>query len=144
LDVYDTYRSAVALEIVDGGFMEDIDIAGIRAKNTGNAIFVRLGHRNKKKPAGSLRGVRIRDMVVDVPPGRPDAGYDFEGPEVTAPHNLFPASITGLPGHPVQDLLLENIDIVFGGGGRCERACIPLDSLDRVPEHPADYPEFSM
>jgi len=144
LDIYDTFRSAVALEIVDGGFMEDVDIAGIRAKNTGNAIFIRLGHRNKKKPVGSLRQVSIRDMIVEVPGGRPDAGYDFEGPEVPEPHNLFPASIVGLPGYPVQQVSLENIEIIFGGGGRRERACVPLDSLGRVPERPADYPEFSM
>ncbi|MCC7503958.1 MAG: glycoside hydrolase family 28 protein [Saprospiraceae bacterium] len=144
LYVYDTYRSAIALEIVDGGFIENVDIARVRAVNTGNALFIRLGHRNQKGKPGAIRGIRIRDLDVQVPAGRPDAGYAFEGPPVEEPHNLFPASITGLPGHPVHDVRLENIRIRFAGGGRPETACVPLDSLDRVPERPADYPEFSM
>ena len=47
ISVYDTYRSAIALEAVDGGILEDIDISHVTATNTGNAIFIRLGHRNK-------------------------------------------------------------------------------------------------
>ncbi len=144
LQIADTYRSAIALEIVDGGFMENIEVSDILAKNTGNAIFIRLGRRNLEKPAGSIRHIRIHDVTVEVPTGRPDAGYAFEGPEVTEPHNLNPASITGLPGHPVRDVTLENIHIRFGGGGARERACVSPDSLDQVPERPADYPEFSM
>lgn len=144
LKVFDTYRSAVALEVVDGGFMENIEISNIEAKNTGNALFIRLGHRNKNGTPGTLRNVRIHDITVEVPNARPDAGYAFEGPEVTEPHNLLPSSITGLPGHPVRDVSLENIVIRFGGGGTRERAYLPLDSLDRVPERPHDYPEFSM
>lgn len=144
LKVYDTYRSAVALEIVDGGFMEDIEVSHVEAKNTGNAVFIRLGHRNKNGAVGSIRNIRIHDITVEVPNGRPDAGYPFEGPEVKEPHNLIPSSITGLPGHPVRDVSLDNIVIRFGGGGRRERAHVPPDSLDRVPERPHDYPEFSM
>jgi polygalacturonase len=49
LTIYDTYRSAVALESIDGGFLENIDIENIIEKNTGNAIFIRLGKRNEKK-----------------------------------------------------------------------------------------------
>lgn len=144
LVIYDTYRSAIALEIVDGGFIEDIDIARIKAYHTGNAIFIRLGHRNQKGEAGRVKGIRIRDIFVEVPAGRPDQGYAFEGPEVTEPHNLFPSSISGLPGHPVKDVSLRNIHIRFAGGGRPEQAFLSLDSLARVPERPSDYPEFSM
>ena len=144
LEVYDTYRSAVAIEIVDGGFLENIDIGHINARNTGNAVFVRLGHRNTKTEPGTLRNVRIHDITVEVPEHRPDEGYDFPGPEVTEPHNLIPSSITGIPGHPVQDVTLENINIIFGGGGKKSNAEVPLTALDKVPERPANYPEFSM
>lgn len=144
LKVFDTYRSAVALEIVDGGFMENIEVSDIVAKNTGNAIFIRLGHRYKERPVGSIRNIRLHDITVEVPDTRPDAGYAFEGPEVTEPHNLFPSSICGLPGHPVQQVSIENILIRFGGGARRDRAFISPDSLDLVPERPHAYPEFSM
>ena len=144
LRIADTYRSAVALEIVDGGTMENIEISDIQAKNTGNAIFVRLGHRNQKGDIGTLRNISLHDITVEVPTGRPDAGYAFEGPEVATPHNLIPSSISGLPGHPVRHIRLENILLRFGGGGQPERAQVPLHALDSVPERPADYPEFSM
>jgi hypothetical protein len=52
--------------------------------------------------------------------------------------------VTGLPGHPVQNVKLENIEIVYPGGGDKNVACIAIDSLAKVPENPAGYPEFSM
>lgn len=144
LKIYDTYRSAIALEIVDGGTLEDVTIKKIRAKNTGNAIFLRLGHRNQRVPPGQFRRVRISDVRVAVPAGKPDAGMVLEGPPVEKPHNLHPSSITGIPGHPIQDVVLKNIRITFAGGGKPAVAYIPSDSLHLIPECLKDYPEFSM
>jgi hypothetical protein len=60
------------------------------------------------------------------------------------PYNLIPSSIVGLPGHPVKDVVLENIDISYGGRSNKEIAFIPLDRINLVPENPTNYPEFSM
>jgi len=144
IKIYDTYRSAIALESVDGGTLEDITIENIKATNTGNAIFIRLGHRKTEAAIGKVRKIRISNVKVEVPAGKPDKGYEMEGPEVRAPHNIFPASITGLPGHPVEDVILENISITYGGGGNKQVAHFSLDSLQKVPENAGDYPEFSM
>ena len=144
LMVHDTYRSAVALESVDGCTFKDVRIENIRATNTGNAIFLRLGHRNLRAPIGQMEDIVIRDVKVDVPVGAPDAGYEIPGPPVEQPHNLIPSSITGLLGHPVRNVLLEDVEIVYAGGGKPERANIPVSELSRIPEHERDYPEFSM
>lgn len=141
LEVYDTARSAIALESVDGAIIENVDIAHVRATNTGNAIFLRLGHRDAKSPVGALRNVQISDVTVEVPPDQPDLKYPFPCPPVRAPHNLFPSSIVGLPEHPVQNVTLRDITIRYAGGGRRERAQVPFD---RVPEQAGRYPEFSM
>lgn len=53
---------------------------------------------------------------MEVPGKKPDKGYPMEGPEVQYPHNVFPASITGIPDHPVKNVLLENIEITYEGG----------------------------
>ncbi|QDA61633.1 glycoside hydrolase family 28 protein [Hymenobacter jejuensis] len=143
LTVYDTFRSAIALETVDGAFLEDIDIQNVTAKNTGNAIFLRLGHRKGEAP-GTLRRVYIGNVKVQVPAGKPDKGYEIEGPVFKEPHNVNPSSITGLPGHPVQDVTLENIDITYEGGNSKTLAYASLDSLAAVPERTPNYPEFSM
>lgn len=142
--IYDTYRSAIALESVDGGTLEDVTVENVLAKNTGNAIFIRLGHRKMEAPIGKVKDIVIKNVKVEVPAAKPDKGYEMEGPPVMYPHNVFPASITGLPGHPVENVTLENIKVVYEGGGNKQVAQFALDSLPKLPENASDYPEFSM
>ncbi|HEY4150043.1 MAG TPA: glycosyl hydrolase family 28 protein [Chitinophagaceae bacterium] len=144
IKVYDTYRSAVALECVDGGQVEDIDIRNVKATNTGNAIFIRLGHRNTDSVIGRLRHVYFGNITAEIPRGKPDKGYRTEGPPLKYPHNVFPASITGLPGHPVEDVVLENIKMVYEGGASKDTAYVGLDALNTITENVPGYPEFSM
>lgn len=171
LDIYDTYRSAIALEAVDGGTIDGIDIRRIRARNTGNAIFIRLAHRNKDAVYSSVKNIFIRDIQVYVPAGKPDAGYETEGPLLKYPpgtkpgepisvspwndsypdpkairyqHNVFPSSIAGLPGHDIENVQLENIEITYAGGGDKNVNYFPVDSVHLLTEAEKDYPEFSM
>ena len=144
MKIYDTYRSAIALESVDGGIMEDVRVEDVVATNTGNALFVRLGHRNQKSPPGSIRDVVIKGLRVEVPAGKPDKGYEMEGPAIDGAHNFFPASIVGIPDHPVEGIRLEDVEIVYKGTEDKGVAFVGVDSLGRVPEHEQDYPEFSM
>ncbi|MBC7399406.1 MAG: right-handed parallel beta-helix repeat-containing protein [Mucilaginibacter sp.] len=146
LVVYDTYRSAIALETVDGAFMENIDIRNVVARNTGNAIFIRLGHRNKDERYSSIKHVYISDVKADIPNAKPDIGYPLEGPppKPIIPRNLNPAVIAGIPGHAIEDVTLENIDIAYGGGGDKKMAYISTDSLNTVKENIPGYPEFTM
>ncbi|MBX3735762.1 MAG: glycoside hydrolase family 28 protein [Candidatus Didemnitutus sp.] len=144
LAIHDTYRSAVALETVDGGVLEDICISRIQARHTGNALFLRIGQRNTAKAPGTLRHVVIEDLDVDVPATKPDAGYPHEGPPLKLPVNVIPSSIAGLPDRPVEDVVLRNIVIRYAGGGDPTRAAVPLDALGTVPEKRENYPEFSV
>ncbi|QEC78547.1 glycoside hydrolase family 28 protein [Mucilaginibacter ginsenosidivorax] len=145
LVVFDTYRSAIALETVDGAYLTDVNISHVKGKNIGNAIFIRLGHRNKDERYSTINNILIDDVKADVPNAKPDIGYPVEGPPPkVAPHNLVPASITGLPDHLVQNVTLKNIEIMYGGNARKEIAFIPTDSLSHVIENPAGYPEFTM
>jgi polygalacturonase len=144
LRIHDTFRAAIAIESVDGAAIDGVDISDVQATNTGSAIFIRLGHRNKAGEPGSIRNVRISDVTVEIPATPPDANYPHPGPPVRAPHNLFPSSITGLPGHPVGNVSLKNITITFAGGGSRDVAEVPLDRLSSIPEQSERYPEFSM
>lgn len=145
LTVYNTYRSAIALESVDGGGIEYVDIQNVTAKNTGNAIFIRLGHRNQDDRWSTIQHIYISNVKAEIPAGKPDMGYPMEGPPPKVPpHNLVPSSITGLPGHPVKDVMLENIDIVYGGGAQKQVAEISLSKLNDVTENAVGYPEFTM
>ncbi len=143
IKIFDTFRSAIALECVDGGLIENINISNINAVNTGNAIFIRLGHRDGQIP-GIVKNILIKDVKVQVPFGRPDIAYDMRGPEVDFFHNPFPSSIAGIPGHNIENVVLENIEINYPGRASKGMAYVPLSRLDQVPEKEKSYPEFSM
>ena len=144
ITVYDTFRSAIAIESVDGGILEDVDVQNITAKNTGNAIFIRLGHRNKDEVYSQLRRIHISNIKAEIPLEKPDKGYPMEGPEPDFAHNVFPSSITGIPGHPVENVRIENVELIYTGGAKKEIACLPADSLSKILEQISEYPEFSM
>lgn len=141
--VRDTFRSAVAIESVDGAVVENVLVDSVVAVNTGNPFFIRLGHRRGVK-AGSLSGVTIRNLTCEVPFGRADSDYDLRGPGTNTIHNPFPASITGIPGHRVENILLENIDVTFPGRGTKGMAYIGAYRYSTVPEKIDSYPEYSM
>ena len=144
IKVFDTFRSAIAIEVVDGGICENILVQNIEAQNTGNPIFIRLGDRNKRRPPGMLKNVVLKNIRVQVPFERPDYKYDIRGPALPFFHNIFPSSITGIPGHPVENVLLENIEITYPGRGNNGMANLPVSRLEDVPENIEEYPEFSM
>lgn len=141
--VFDTFRSAIAIESVDGGDIENVNVSRIMAKNTGNALFIRLGHRAGER-VGTVKNISIKDMNVEIPFGRPDINYDLRGPEVDFFHNPFPSSIAGIPGHYIEGIHLENIEITCPGRATKGMAYIPLNRLNQVPEQIDKYPEFSM
>ena len=134
----------MALECVDGGMLKNVHVENINATNTGNAIFLRLGRRinlpvrpvercddPQREGGGSRRRCPMPAMKPPVP-------------DVKAPHNVFPSSIAGLPGHPVSNVVLENIQIIYAGGGTPERAQVRWNAINEVPEQEGKYPEFSM
>ena len=86
----------------------------------------------------------IKNVKVEVPFERPDTEYDIRGPSLPFFHNIFPSSIVGIPGHPVENVTLENIEIIYPGRGNDGLANLPLSRLDQIPEEEAKYPEFSM
>ena len=141
--VKDTFRSAIAIESVDGAEIENVQVSNVHAVNTGNAIFIRLGHRSGEQP-GYLRDVTIKDVYVEVPFGRPDINYDLRGPAVTFFHNPFPSSISGIPGHDIENVKLENIEIVCPGRATRGMAYMSVSRLKDVPENEKGYPEFTM
>ncbi len=138
--VIDTFRSAIAIESVDGAKIDNIVVDGVKATNTGNAIFVKLGNR-ANNPNGYIRNVSLRNMDVELAFGRPDTEYDIRGPEVSYFHNPFPSSITGWPGHSVENILLENINI--SAPGRADKGMAYVKAAE-VPENYDRYPEFTM
>ena len=121
--VFDRSRG-LALETVDGGVIEDVSITNITMREVTTApIFLRLGSRMrgpKGLAVGAIRRVSISHVLVS----------DAEP--------KFASLIAGIPGHPIEDVRLSNIRLVYRGGGTRAEAAIEL------PERENNYPEPSM
>lgn len=163
--VYDTFRSAVTIQTVDGGGIENIHVSNIFARNTGNAICLVIGERMRHYPTeaefsfanpasttlpegtpkGWMKNVTIENLYCEVPATKPDEGYSTPGPEEGYPHNIFPSSVAGMKGQPIENVTLRNIEIVFPGGGSESVAQATLENLGEIMDSKSrNYPEFSM
>jgi polygalacturonase len=112
----------LALETVDGGALEDVTISNITMRDIGNSpIFLRLGARMRGPqgvPVGHLRRILISNINV----------YNAD--------SHFSSMIVGIPGHPIEDVKLNNIRIHY------RQIDSPLVKIQQaVPEHIKDYPE---
>ncbi len=111
----------VNLELVDGGVMDRITITNLTMDGITLPLFIRLGSRKRKpsQPLSTLRNVIISNIVAT---------------------NLGPigASITGLADQPVENVVLNNLQFSYEGGGTLE------DSRHPVREKPSAYPEGKM
>ena len=145
VSIYDTYRSAITFAAVDGAEIENIEVDGLRSINTGNVVYLRIGDRRNTGQAPYMKNIRISNVYAEVPPFKPDEGYNYEGPIEDLPRNISPASISGMPGNLIQDVTLKNITIVYPGGSDpfyAYRGTTPAE-LDAIPELLNAYPEFS-
>lgn len=148
IKVFDTYRAAIALETVDGAFLENVVVDGVDANHVGCAIFIRLGQRNmhvaKDTAVGVLRQVLIKNVQASIAFDRADLDYQVRGPALNAFFNPIPASITGLPDAKPEDIQLENIEISYPGRANKGLAYRPYHQLFLVPQERDAYPEYSM
>ena len=111
----------LALETVDGGVIEDVVASNLTLRDITTApIFLRLGAR-LRAPEGAVPGA-IRNVIIR---------------DVTAEGILpdYAALIMGLPDHPIEDVTLENVRLVYDGGGtEADAACRPPELDDAYPE----------
>ncbi|AXY78586.1 glycoside hydrolase [Paraflavitalea soli] len=118
--------SGLALELVDGGIMENISISNMVIEGPEVPLFIRLGNRARQHVAsapipatGKLKNISISNIIAT---GANDIG----------------CSISGLAKAPVENISLHNISIEMNGGGTAADAVV-------VPEEKeVDYPEATM
>ena len=111
-----TVISGIAVEVVDGGICENINISNIAMRDVQTPIFIRMGRRGSDCSASSLRAVTISGVTA-------------------VSESMMSSSITGVPGLYPEDIYLSDIDITAPGGGTAEMAKAV------VPEVEAKYPE---
>ena len=121
--------SGVAIESVDGAHLSGITVEDITMHNVRAPLFVRLGHRGGNSP-----------RTQQVEPRVPGKIQKVLIRNVTATKSMFESSITGIPGHYVGDVTLENVRLEYEGGGNADWV------LARVPDESRirSYPEAQM
>jgi polygalacturonase len=147
--------SALSLEIVDGGLMENVSVDGMNIMGTESPIFVRLAHRGRgytfnksgaeafvsqsvqggnegatrsQKPDSVETVGRMRSIYINNVHAR-DCGN-------------FGSSITGLEGHEVEDVRVSNVNIRQRGGITHNDLKLIDEALR--DEKTAEYPEATM
>ena len=106
---------------MDGGILENIVINNLSMMDIAQyPIYITLGRRNRG-PEGTATG-RVRNILIS-------------NVIATGVERMSGIQITGLPERPLEGVRLENIRVVFKGGGSARDA-------ERVfPELDAGYPE---
>lgn len=143
--IWGSGHAGLAIESADGAVIDDVTVTGLKMTNLRQAILVKLGSRHTPGGyVGAIRNVTLSDITADLADGDPDAGQPFKAPLPGYKHNRFPCVISGLPGHPIENLTLRRITYRTTGGGTAAVANVPLDKLTSIPENARGYPEYSM
>lgn len=140
--------SAISLEVVDGGTMENVTVSDITVEGTESPIFIRLGNRGRgyklRDGKGTLSGNGNEDTIAELIPidhVGSIQGVHLENIQIRNAGSLG-CSITGLPGHPVENISLSNISLYHQGGVRQEDLSKIEEALKDEKEK--EYPEATM
>jgi len=116
----------LAMEIVDGGVMEQVTVNNLVIDGPEVPVFIRLGNRGRKHIAsaaapglGKIRNISISDVVA--------TGAGITG-----------CSFTGISKSLIENISLRNISIEFAGGG------VAADTRRIIEELEDAYPEGTM
>jgi beta-xylosidase/polygalacturonase len=140
--------SAISLEIVDGGVMENVNVSDFTVEGTESPIFIRLGNRGRgymlRNASAGLSGNGNEDTITELIPI--DHVGTINGVHLDNIHirnaGAVGCSITGLPGHPVKNIWLSNITIHHKGGVNATDLAAINDSIRNEKEKA--YPEATM
>lgn len=117
-------NTGVTLQMVDGGTLERVMVSNIVMDNVVAPVFLRLGNRARpftedgpRPGMGKFRNVILSNIQAD--------GAGTRG-----------CAIAGIPGHPIENVTIENMRLHFSGGGKK----VTRD----VPEEIEAYPRSSM
>jgi len=113
-----TGLDGIALEVVDGGFMENVCVSNITMRDVQTPILIRLARRHAS-PGSYLKNILIQNVKG-------------------SSSSLIASSITGVPGLRVEHVVLKDIALNLKAGGKA------ADTLVEIPEKEQSYPENRM
>jgi polygalacturonase len=128
-----TFRNCkgLALEEVDGGILENITINNISMMNVASyPIYITTGKRNRTPnltTSSRMKNILISNVVA--------TGVDRQSG----------IQIAGLPEQPIEGLRLENIRLIYNGGGTTnDAALVPAELGTGYPEPRGVMPAYGL
>ncbi len=139
--ILDGEMGAIKIFSTDGANISDIEISDIEIISATNPLFIRLGERGSvygeypAKKSGSIQRIKIDGLRGKI---RHHAApiRALHLPESGTPvfsHNCL--GVMGLPGNPVKDITIRNIDLTLPGSSE-------NPGWDEIPERADGYPEI--
>jgi polygalacturonase len=128
--IYDTKNGGIKLLTVDGAHLRNVEITDITMTEVRTPMLFRLGSRlnvfrkgqDTKQPTGTFENVVVKNVKAKA----------ADSAQLKPPSGIL---ITGVPGHYITGLTLENIEIDLSGTGTIEnsRQVVP-EAIDQYPE----------
>jgi len=128
--IYETNNGGIKLLTVDGAHLRNVEISGITMVEVKTPILIRLGSRlsvfrkgkDTQQQTGTLDNVVIKNVKAKA----------SDSAQLKPPSGIL---ITGVPGHYITNVTLENIEIDLLGDGTVEnsRVVVP-EAIDKYPE----------
>lgn len=115
-------NSAIAIESMDGAVIDNLNFADCDITNSGQAIFILLGNRQRTVPGRKPRIGTISNI-------------EFKNITGSAFTQKYPTIITGIKGHNIQNITFENVMFTVKGGA--------IFKEPKVIEYDGTYPEGS-
>ena len=116
-------KAGIGITCNDGGVIDGVNYRDITVKGAGCPIYFlimdRLRSGDPAKKTGTIRNVKMTNVTIT------DCQASRQGP-------VYAATFFGRPESSMENIVLENVKIVYPGGGTAEQA-------DIVPPYPKDY-----
>ena len=128
--IYETNNGGIKLLTVDGAHLRKVEISNITMVEVKTPILIRLGSRlsvfrkgkDTQQQTGTLDNVVIKNVKAKA----------SDSAQLKPPSGIL---ITGVPGHYITNLTLENIEIDLLGDGTLENSRISVpEAIDKYPE----------
>jgi hypothetical protein len=119
-------RGGIKMLSVDGARLQNVTVSNVTMENVTVPLFMRLGARLRSfrdgeppQPVGTISNVVVRNL------------------RATA-NSSVGILISGIPGHPIRNITLENVAIELPGGGNRDDTRVVLQERENA------YPEITM
>lgn len=128
-------KAGLGITSNDGSLIEDVVFSDIKMTKTANPIYITITERGRapgSPPVGKIRNIKFINIECT------DAyGYIKD--------RKFTSTISGRPGHPVENVSFENVSILYKGGGTAEQAEIEVPFTDEYsPRHLGIRPAYGL